>query len=206
MRELIVLASLAGIYIPVIASPGPNFLVITQSAVSESRQHGIFTALGVASGSTVLACLAATGLGFMLEHIGSLHQMVQIIGGAYLLYIGFKIWRQAKQAMPTRQLEHHSRSVAQAYRYGLATNLTNPKALIFFTTIFATLVAPDAQTWVKVAGVSVIALISTVWHIVLATLFSNARVQVAYGRAKGWINRITGGLLVALGCRLLLWP
>ena len=49
-HELIILASLAALYIPVLVSPGPNFLVVTQSAINQTRRHAIYTALGIASG------------------------------------------------------------------------------------------------------------------------------------------------------------
>lgn len=203
MHDLTILASLAGIYFIYIASPGPNFLVITQAAASESRRHGVCTALGVSSASTLLACLAATGLGYLYAHMASLHRLLQFAGGAYLLYIGVKIWRQAGQAMLQRQAATRSRTALAAYRHGLATNLTNPKALVFFTTIFAAVVAPGAPLWLKVSGVAVISLLSTSWNVGVATFFSNARVQRAYGNAKGWINRLTGVLIMSFGLRLL---
>ncbi|MET0949102.1 MAG: LysE family transporter, partial [Pseudomonas sp.] len=63
MSEITLLTALAGAFIVLIISPGPNFLVITQLSFSQSRQQGICAGLGVASGSIIWALLAATGLG-----------------------------------------------------------------------------------------------------------------------------------------------
>jgi threonine efflux protein len=204
MHASLTLGTLAGIYLMVLMSPGPNFLVITQSAISESRRHAVHTALGVACGSAFLALLAATGMGILLSQFSWLHRAVQVLGGAYLLYIGVRIWRHARQPAPAQLPPERRRSLGAAFRYGALTNLTNPKAMVFFTTIFATLVGPDLPVWVKAASVALILALSVTWHLTLATLFSQGRVQQAYRRAKQAINRVTGGLLTMLGLHMIL--
>ena len=203
MHTSLILLTTAGIYLMVLLSPGPNFLVITQSAISESRRHAIYTAMGVASGSAVLALLAATGMGLLLATFSWVHQATRILGGAYLLYIGFKIWRHASQPLPQQQ-QAALRRLGAAYRDGAMTNLINPKALVFFTTIFATLIGPELPLWVRSTIVGEIFVLSLAWHLVLATLFSTGQVQHLYRRAKTAINRTTGGLLSALGLQMLL--
>lgn len=200
---LIILASLAAVYIPVLVSPGPNFLVVTQAAINQTRRHAIYTALGIASGSTVLACLAATGMGILLAHFGWFNRAVQILGGAYLLYVGVKIWQHAKQPLAPQPIAGGGFSLRKSYWYGMATNLSNPKALVFFATIFASLLTPNLPLWVRVAGVAVICLCSTLWHITLANWFSGARMQHLYRAAKHIINRFTATVLIAVGVKLL---
>lgn len=204
MHESLILLSLAGIYVMVLVSPGPNFLVITQAAISESRRHAIYTGFGVASGSAVLATAAATGMGLLLANFAWAHRIMQVLGGAYLLYIGVKIWRSARQPLPEKMALTKMRSLGAAYRYGALTNLTNPKAMVFFTTIFATLIGPALPAWLKAASVVEIFCISLSWNVVLATLFSRGAIQAQYRRAKTAISRMTGGLLSAFGVHMLL--
>ena len=206
-HELIILASLAALYIPVLVSPGPNFLVVTQSAINQTRRHAIYTALGIASGSTVLACLAATSMGLLLTHFSWFERAVKILGGAYLLYIGVKIWLQAKQPLAPQMAASGGPGAGQsywyAYWYGMATNLSNPKALVFFATIFASLLTPSLSGSVRLAGVALICLCSTLWHVTLANWFSGAQMQQVYRAAKRTINRVTAVVLIAVGIKLL---
>ena len=204
MHEVLSLVTIAGVYLMVLVSPGPNFLVVTQSAISESRRHALYTGLGISSGSALLATLAATGMGLLLAQFAWLHRATQVLGGAYLIYVGVKIWRSAKQPLPEKMDLARRRSFGAAYRYGAMTNLTNPKAMVFFTTIFATLVGPNLPTWVKFASVAEIFVLSTLWHFTLATLFSHSRIQNVYRNAKTGISRVTGGLLSVLGIQMLL--
>lgn len=142
MHELIFLGSVSGLYLMLAVSPGPNFLVITRAAVSQSRRHAVYTALGVSTASVLWAGLAAAGLGVVLAHFSWVHRALQFAGGLYLPCIGVKIFRNAPQAMPQRAAHVAGQRVLQAYRYGLVTNLTNPKALVFFSSAFATLFTP----------------------------------------------------------------
>lgn len=204
MRELIFLGTLFGIYLPVIISPGPNFIVVSKAAVSESRRHGIYTAFGISSGTLIWASLAATGVGLLFAHFIWARRALQVLGGAYLLYMGFKTGWHARRPLVRQSSDRAQRSLAQAYRRGLSTSLTNPQSLAFFTSVFATLLAPDLRPWAKLAGIGLVTAVSIMVYLAQATLFSSARVQHGYGQAKTWIDGFSGGLLALLGTRLLL--
>lgn len=202
-NEFRILFTLIAVYVPFLVSPGPNFLVVTQAAVNQSRRHAVVTALGISSGSTIWAILAATGMGLLLAHFDWLHQGVRIFGGCYLAYVGVKIWRQAKQPFTEAQSAHAGRTLNQSYWYGLATNLSNPKSLVFFSTMFASLLTSDLPIWVRVAGVCSIGTTSVAWNLSVANWFSGSRMQLAYRRAKTWINRVTSLVLVVAGLKLV---
>jgi threonine efflux protein len=202
MQELLFLASVAALYLMLAISPGPNFLVITMAAVSESRRHALLVGLGVSTASVVWAGLAAVGLGVVISHFSGLQRLLQIAGGLYLLYIGVRLIRNAHLPLPECSAQA-GRSGWQAYRYGLATNLTNPKSLVFFSSAFATLFTPGLSVWTRVAAVGVVAVISITWNVLVATLFSKTSTRQGYRHAKRWIDRISGGLLALFGLRLI---
>lgn len=206
MHELMFLASIAGLYLMLAISPGPNFLVITMAAVSQSRRHAICIALGVSTASVLWAALAAAGLGVVIAHFTWAHRLLQLVGGLYLLYIGVKIFRNAPQPLPLRTAHGVGQSTLQAYRLGLVTNLTNPKSLVFFSSAFATLFTPGLATWAKVSAVLVVALISISWNLLMATVFSADGARQGYNRAKCTLDRLTGGLLAFFGIRLAMGP
>lgn len=202
MQELVFLSSVAALYLMLAVSPGPNFLVITLAAVSESRRHALCVGLGVSTASVLWASLAAVGLGVLISHFSGLQQLLQIAGGLYLLYIGIRLIRHAHLPLPESNPQA-GRSGWQAYRYGLATNLTNPKSLVFFSSAFATLFTPGLPVWMRAAAVGVVAVISITWNFLVATLFSKSSTRQGYRRAKRWIDRLTGGLLAVFGLRLI---
>jgi len=204
MTEVNVLLTIASSFLVLIISPGPNFLVITQISLAQSRLHGICTGLGVASGSITWAILASTGLGLAINEIPFFQPALQCIGGAYLVYIGVNTLRGAgKQPKPRVIDAERTKSYARAYQYGLATNMTNPKALAFYTSIFTLVTAAGLAYWVRFAGVAVIAVMAITWFVLLATLFSIPQVRNGYGRIKFWVDLVTGSIMAVIGLGLL---
>lgn len=197
------LAALVAVYLPALAIPGPNFLAVTQASLDVSRRHGVATALGVASGSTLLASLAAAGAGLLLSHAGPAQRVAALLGGAYLLYLARSIWRQSRSAQPAPAAPAARGSVGASYRRGLLTNLSNPKALVFFSTIFAGLLGSGAPWSVRAAAVATIFCCSVSWHLSLATLFTRASVRAAYARMRRGLLRGTSLLIGGFGLRLV---
>lgn len=179
------------------ASPGPNVLLVARTAMSDSRSAALAAAAGVTCGAVLLASAAAFGLGVLVEQAGWLRTALQVAGGAYLVFLGLQTWRSAGE--PLRIGGAGERSSAH-FRRGLLTNLSNPKAAVFFGSVLApTLGSAD---WVAVAAIGLIALDALVWHSLLAVLFARRRVQQGYARAKSGIDRVVGAALGLLGLRL----
>jgi threonine efflux protein len=82
-------------------------------------------------------------------------------------------------------------------------NLTNPKSLVYYTSVFAAMIPPAASLSTRIAVVAVVVAESAVWHASLAALFATPRLQRAYRRCARWIDRVAGGAFVAVGARLL---
>jgi threonine efflux protein len=203
MSDIAFLATIAGVYFMLAVSPGPNFLVITTTAVSQSRRLAIFTGLGVSTASVFWAGLAALGLGTLFAQFAWTQRVLQFFGGTYLLYVGVRIFMNAATPIAIRDVGSLGQSLWQAYRFGLATNLTNPKTLVFFSSTFAVLFRPGISTAMKIAAVAVVLCISVGWNVIVATVFSSDVARRAYVRAKTAIDRTTGGLLTIFGMKLV---
>ena len=134
-----------------------------------------------------------------------LQPALQLLGGIYLTWLGSKSLRNAgSQPAPRNIAALGIGSLRRAYHFGLLTNLTNPKALAFYTSVFTTVTTPGLPMWVRTAGVSIIAVLAISWFVFLATLFSIPAVQQRYQRMKKAIDIITGLFMIAFGLRLLI--
>ena len=200
-----VLSSVFAVHMLAMVSPGPNFLIVTQTAISRTRRAGIVTALGIATGAAVWASATLLGLSALFTHLPWLYGGIKFLGGIYLLSLGIKLWRTADQPLgPAKDQRLMPETDWQAFRLGLPTNLANPKAGIFFGGIFAALLTPDLPMWVKLTAISIIIADATGWHIALACLFSTQRAQQFYQRLKRRIDRTTSTVLIIFGLRFLL--
>jgi threonine efflux protein len=208
MSTAALLLSVATIHLVAMASPGPNVLVVTQTAMSRSHRLALAVAVGVATGSLLLSTGAAVGLGLLFEQVGWVRHAIQFAGGAYLVYLGVITWRGAGDPPPEPQpaREGGRGGVWRYYRRGLLTNLTNPKAAVFFGSILAPVLDQAVSAWVVAAAVAIVVANALWWHCLLAVLFARPTVRRWYGRAKRVIDRVVGAGLALLGARLGLEP
>ncbi len=92
----------------------------------------------------------------------------------------------------------------QAWRLGFSTNVANPKVIVFYGSIFVALFAPDTPGWARIAALLIVAANESWWFALVALLFSSRPAQAAYRRARRWIDRATGAVMVIFGFRLIL--
>ncbi len=194
--------SLVAVHLLALISPGPNVLLVTQTAVSRTRPAGIMTALGIATGALLWSSTAMGGLNFLVDKLAWLYWTLRLLGGVYLLYLGIAMWRRADQAFSS-DLQAEPRTSWQAYRLGIATNMTNPKAAIFFGGIFTAIFPPNLPSWAVMASIGSVFFNSLIFHSGLALFASTQRVKALYDRCKCWVDRATGTVLSFLGLRLV---
>lgn len=204
------LAALAGVFAAHLAatmSPGPNVLLVMHTAASRSRRAGVAAALGIATGAALWCVAVLAGLALLAQQSALVLPLLRSAAALYLLWLAWRLWRGAngdafaKTAAAPAPVQGSS---TRAFGQGLATNLANPKALLFYGSVFAALLAPGLPGWARVAAVLIVTVDSALWHVALACLFSTASAQAWYRRAKPSIDRGAALALAALAAALLL--
>lgn len=193
------LAQILLVHWAAMASPGPNVLEVIRTAMATSRREGLYVAAGIATGSLIWSAFAALGLALVFVHVEIAHDGLRVLGGLYLVYLGVSTFRAARRPPPATGAGARASTGVRAWRRGTLTNLSNPKAAVFFLSIFATLLPVDASTALRCAAVAVIVADALVWHALLAVAFSTPRAQASYLRRKGWIDRIAGSVMAGFG-------
>lgn len=196
------LLTLAGVWLIVVISPGPNFVTTVHHAIARSRREGLQVAFGVALGTTIWVTLSLIGLGVLFVRLSWLVELIRTCGALYLSFLGIRMiwtahWQKRFPKSESLSLPHRS-----AWRAGLLTNISNPKTAAFFASFFAVLLPVNPPLWFQISCVVIIVLISVIWYSVVACVFSLEPVAHAYQRAKKWIDIVTGSILIALGIRL----
>ena len=140
-----------------------------------------------------------------------LQQLLMILGGIYLLYLGFLMLKSVLQKTGTASATqdcstdpYPQMSHFKLLRQGFFTNMANPKALVYFSSVFA--LAIDTNTSLSAQG-SLLALIfveSLIWFALVAFVFSIQRINTLYQKLSKWIDGITGGIFISFGCLLIL--
>ena len=199
-HELAALATIAGVYLMAVASPGPNFFMISQQSMAGQRAMAVRIALGVAIGSATWALLAMAGVAAVLANAGWAFAAIRLAGATYLIWFGIKLLRASRSPVPA--MATPVLAASRALRTGVITSLTNPKSGAFWTSVFASLFPAHAPGWMFAATLATIAVMSAAWHVGIALVFASAGVQARYRPLRRRIDAVCGVFLVGLGARL----
>jgi len=202
-HQLVTLATIGLVFLAACLSPGPNFFLATQLALSGRRALGIRVGLGIATGTAIWATLTMVGIATLLAHAAWAQTAIRVVASLYLAWFGIKLLFSAWRAGSDRpRIGRLPETGAQAYRAGLATNMTNPKSAAYWTSIFGAMFPADAPLWMYPATVAMVTLICVGWYFCIATLLSTERVQRAYDRIRRPVDALLGVVLLGLGAHL----
>ncbi len=202
--------ALAGLQSIAAISPGPAFVLQVKSTLAHGRTYGLYTALGLSMGVALYAFAVMAGLAVVLAGSKDVMVFLRYAGAAYLIYIGIKGLR-SKSSMPPASLDSMdiARDIAisgkkkwQAFTAAFIAQILNPKALVYFTAVFAQFITPNAPLWTLALYGLTVTLVELGWWIGLTFILSHRRIKEKFTKFSQWIDRICGGLLVALGIRL----
>ena len=198
--------TVAVLHIVALVTPGPDFFFVSQTAVSRSRKEAMMGVLGITGGVMVWSGVALLGLNLILEKMAWLHSIIMVGGGLYLCWMGYQMLRSAlKKEKPSEQapaveLAHGGRSFLK----GLLTNLSNPKAIIYFGSVFSLFVGNDVGSAERWGLFVMIALETFAWFTVVASLFALPQMRRGYQRLAKWIDGVAGALFAGFGIHLII--
>lgn len=170
------------------ASPGPATLAIAGTSMTSGRRYGLALAAGVTSGSWTWSIAAALGMGALMSANAWAFEVIRYLGACYLLFLAFKSARSAISDSGDAAKYTQVSSLKTAYARGLALHLTNPKAVLFFGSLFAVGIPAGSSVTSLVVVVAAIGLQSLFVFHGYALLFSSAPMVAGYRKLRRWFE------------------
>ncbi|MGP3923374.1 LysE family translocator [Streptomyces sp. 8N616] len=216
------LIAFTGVAAGMVAMPGADFAVVVRNALG-SRRAGVAAAVGVAGGLLVHTALAVAGLAAVLVAVPALFRAVQVLGGAYLLWLGGRILLPAvRRPLDAAEPEVRgaggpgkdgavggpaSGGIGTSLRQGFLTNALNPKAPVLFLSLLPQFVPDGAPALPRTLLLAVVVVaIALVWFPAVALLVDRLGGRLRRPRTARGLELVTGAVLAALGLLLLLEP
>ncbi|MBW7455362.1 LysE family translocator [Paenibacillus sepulcri] len=184
-------------------TPGTDTMYIVSRSVSQGKKAGIYSVLGISTGSLVHTFLAAVGLSVILTTSVVLFTIIKIIGAGYLIYLGVRMLIQKSSNLELKDTK--SMSLKKIYTQGLLTNVTNPKVALFFISFLPQFISGD-NTYGPlpfiILGLSFV-MTGTVWCLLVAIFSSYATKKLRNNpKVEFILNKITGIIFIGLGIKL----
>jgi threonine/homoserine/homoserine lactone efflux protein len=185
-----------GVLLVVLCTPGPDFAVVLRHALA-SPSRGTRAAAGIVTGLAGHTAAAAVGLSAVLAALPDVLTAIRLAGAAYLVWLA----AHALHAALARDPQAPSARVhsPRAFLDGLASNLLNPKALLFFLGLIPQFVVPGPTVTAQLlllAGTTVVA--SVLWWAAVIAVAARGRAALARGRVRRVVDAVTGGALLAV--------
>lgn len=189
--------------IALLVVPGPTTALVVARSISDGRRIALPLVLGVGLGDFVAATVALAGAGALLAASATAFTVVKLVGAAYLIWIGIKLFRA--DPVPPRAADDVSASTGQAaFRDGFLVTVFNPKGILFFVAFVPQFIRPDGS-YLGQAAFFVIAF--TVLGVLNGTAYAfGADAMRRLIRSTGvlrWMNRAGGAVIAAAGVAAL---
>ncbi|MGH4034998.1 LysE family translocator [Actinomycetota bacterium Odt1-20B] len=204
------LLAFTGLAAALVAMPGADFAVVVRHALV-SRRAGAVCALGIAAGLLVHTALAVAGVAAVLASVPALFRALQLVGGAYVLYLGVRALEGWVRTRGTTRAEAPDAvavaDVRGGLREGFLTNALNPKASLTFLSVLPQFVPDGSPAMPRTLLLAAIVVaLAVLWFQVVALLVDRLGTWLRRPRTARAIEGLTGTALAALGLALLCEP
>lgn len=204
---LMLFLTVALVHLIALMSPGPDFFFVSQTAASRSRREAMMGVLGISLGIVVWAGVALMGLHLILQKMAWLHQIIMVGAGIYLCWMGWQLLRSARsqnaQSVPSAEVKVALPKPGRSFIRGFLTNLSNPKAVIYFGSVFSLFVGDDVGAGARWGLFLLIIAETFVWFSLVAVVFALPTMRRGYQRLAKWIDGLAGVLFTGFGLHLI---
>lgn len=196
-------ATVALVHLLAVASPGPDFAIMLRQALCQSRRNALLCATGIGLGILVHVSYSLLGIGLLIQQSLTLFTILKVIGALYLSWIAIQCLRSKAGGVHVETGRTTSQSGLAAFRLGFLTNALNPKATLFFVSLFSVVISPATPVGVQVGYGVYMAVMTGLWFAAVALFFTLPQVRRGFSRFGYWLDRLMGGVLLLLAGRLL---
>lgn len=196
--------SVALAHLLAVASPGPDFAIVLRQSLTHGRRTALWTSVGIGTGILLHITYSLLGLGLLIRSSSFWFAGVKYAGAAYIAWLGV----QALRAKPRDRQSNLGDGQRQppathgAFLTGFLTNALNPKATLFFLSLYVMLVSPQTPRWVQAGYGLWMAGATMAWFCLVSVLFTKPEVRNRFLRHGHWIDRALGVVFIAFAAKL----
>ncbi|MCP4924182.1 MAG: LysE family transporter [bacterium] len=207
------IVSFAAFYIVFLISPGPDCAVTIRHSLGHSRITGLCSALGTATSMGMHVTYALLGVGLFVAESYWGFTIVKYAGVLFLTYLGVCSLRAKPhlkegggdlvlEGVDLKDKPQDNLTPGKAFRLAFLTDALNPMVLVFFISVFATMVDCTTPVSIQVAYATVVVISGLTWFSIVALTFSSQKVRQFFGNYIHWVERLTGIVLIGLAIKL----
>jgi|TARA_B100000953_G_scaffold146450_1_gene121225 threonine/homoserine/homoserine lactone efflux protein len=195
--------TIAILHLFAVASPGPDFLLVTRQCLRFDRTVAIWASAGIATGILFHSFIAITGVTLIISSNPEVFKWLKVLASIYIAYLGYLSIFKSSTSVSDEDKKDNENYVG-SFTLGLITNILNPKAILFFITVFTAVV--DASTTRLLLGLYglYMSITTFIWFTGISYIFSNQRLRGRYKQFIPFFEKGIGIVLIIIALGLIL--
>jgi len=200
MEYLSLFGMILVIHLLAVMSPGPDFVMVLKNALQYDKKTAIYTSLGISMGIAVHILYSVGGVAYLLQHNTKVFAIVKIMGAIYIMYIGWKTLRTPlKKIDITTAKSLQKLSPKAAFKIGFLTNVLNPKASLFFLSLFSLVIPQNTPFWTLIVISLMLIGVTFLWFTLVSYIFTSKTTVTIYEQYEPVLLKVFGIVLILLG-------
>lgn len=195
--------TIAVLHLFAVASPGPDFILVSRQCLRYGRRIAIWTSLGIAIGILFHVALSLTGLSILLQNQPDLFWYIKLLASLYIGYLGIVSFVSKSSNKLVEDATGQTGNQLRSVTTGLLTNVLNPKALIFFITVFAVAINKETGIFVKSLLGIYMSVATFIWFALVSILLTNKKAIERFKKAIPLLEKVTGFFLLLIAIQIL---
>lgn len=186
-----------------VASPGPDFAIVLRQSLTHGRRTAIWTSLGIGTAIFLHIGYALLGLGLLIRSSELWFTVVKYAGAIYIAWLGVQSLRarpRSEQAVVAPRVPDER----GAFAIGFLTNMLNPKATLFFISLFVMVVSPHTPKAIQAIYGGWMAFATAAWFCLVSVMFTRDEVRRRFLHYGHWIDRALGVVFLGFALSLAL--
>ena len=195
--------TIAILHLFAVASPGPDFLLVTRQCLRFDRTVAIWASAGIATGILFHSFIAITGVTLIISSNPEVFRWLKVLASIYIAYLGYLSIFKSSTSVSDEGKKDNENYVG-SFTLGLITNILNPKAILFFITVFTAVV--DASTTRLLLGIYglYMSITTFIWFTGISYIFSNQGLRDRYKQFIPFFEKGIGIVLIIIAVGLIL--
>ena len=187
----------------VVLSPGPAAIAVSSEAASAGGKCSLWVIFGIALANVVFFVLSGTGIAALILASHTLFLVIKWVGVLYLLYLGLSAIFSTSGGMRIEASQASKRSNTSRFLRGFVLELSNPKALLYFSALLPQFIDPSQGVFTQLAVLCVITFVIDFTCYSFYALLGVKSTGLGFRpNVINWINRAAGSLLIFAGLKM----
>lgn len=207
--DVVEFGAIALIHFFAVASPGPDFTIILKQSIEQGRSAALWTSMGIGCGILLHVAYSLLGISLLIKTTPWLFSFLLYAAAAYLCYIGI----QALNSKASTQVHEHNTKTSisgfsqfRAFTLGFVTNGLNPKATLFFLSVFTVVISQETTFQTKVMYGVYMSITTAIWFSMIACVISRPNIRAFYINKAYIFDKLMGAVLITMAIMLVLYP